>query len=202
MSRWGPSFLLALIAVACALALVGCAGSDGSGSEPPKTVASAGHERSGADPEAGGTNKSGSAKARQAGALELRLAPGQPPPRVLLRAPLALQVRPARASPRQEALATSEAAHKSPKSHSGGKSGGGPTAGLSPQAAATYETARALCAPTPTPCSTHPRKSATTPMLWPGSRRACAGGGGAGRPRRLPRGAEEHRHRLTGRPGA
>jgi hypothetical protein len=131
-----------LIALACAWLPAGCGGSDDSSSEPPKTVASAGHERSGADSEAAGTTKSstgeGSASQSPGAATGSGSAPSPGP---ASGTPGAAGATSEGQSP-SEALQHPKQPHKPPKSHSGG----GPTAGLSPQEAATYETARALCA--------------------------------------------------------
>jgi hypothetical protein len=143
----GSSYCLpALIALVCAWPLVGCGGSDGSGSEPSKAVASAGQQRSDADPEAGGTTNrrsgEGSASQRSGDATDSGTAP---PPGPAAGSPGAAGAASEGQTP-SEALQHPKQPHKSTKSHSGDKSGGGATAGLSPQEAAAYETARALCA--------------------------------------------------------
>jgi hypothetical protein len=143
----GSSYcLLALIALACAWPLAGCGGSDDNGSEAPKTVASAGHERSGAEPEAAGTtgNSTNEGSASQ-GSEDATGSGSAPSPGPASGTPGSAGAASESQSP-SEALQHPKQSHKSPKSHSGGKSGGGQTAGLSSQEAAIYETARALCA--------------------------------------------------------
>jgi hypothetical protein len=142
MAKWRFLCLLALIALACACSLSGCGGSDDGGSEPPKTVASAGNERSDADSKAAGTTESGSGGGSTSHDSGEEAGSGATPPS----GPAAVNpAGPGGASLDQSpsaALRHPKKPHKSPKS----QSGGGPTAGLSPQEAATYETARALCA--------------------------------------------------------
>ena len=130
--------VLALIALACAWPLVGCGGSDDGGSGEPKTAAGSGQESSAADAEAemGTGNRSKS----EAGGEGTPGGSGSPSGTAPDTAYGSGGTRQGQAA--AEALGHPKKPHKSPKS----QSGGGPTAALSPQEAATYETARALCA--------------------------------------------------------
>jgi hypothetical protein len=136
MSRQSSSCLVALIALTCAWPLTGCGEGDDGGSGSKSEAAASGRERSGASSEASSPSHSGHHAGGGSGSAS-DSAPAVPSTTT-------------ETSPDQQSFGADlqhpKKSHKSPKTQSSGKSGSSPTAGMTPQEAATYETARALCA--------------------------------------------------------